>query len=161
AWEAREDVPRALDADFLAPPHQLNVLKAGHALVHQLQHVVAEALDARLNLPHAATVHLHQLLVPQIRFHLVEQLQPQTAGREPGKQGVDVAHVEDVVDASNPGHAVLPAERRDFHERAIGALAAERHRLAVETAERAVVLGAPPAAARGFDDDVIGRAASD
>ena len=64
-----------VDVELRAPAQQLDVLQAGHALVHQLQHLVAEALDARLDVLDPGAAQLAQLLVAQVRLDLVEELQ--------------------------------------------------------------------------------------
>ena len=106
-------------------------------------------------------MHAHELVVAQVGLHFVEELQLQSALGQARKQRVDVAHVEDVVDAADAAGAVGPAQPRDLLERPLRRLRAERHRLAVQSAEGAVVLRAPPAAARRFDDHVVGAVASD
>ena len=64
-----------LDVEFLAPAQQLDVLKAGAALVHELEHLIAEALDAWLDLADAGIAHLLQLRVAQVGLDLVEDLE--------------------------------------------------------------------------------------
>src|SRR5205814_3918991 len=92
------------------------------------------------------------LFLLQVRLRLVEQLDLETARREGGQEVVEVAHVEDVVDNLDLAARMLRHDRRQFLERALARLAPVRHRLTVEAAERAVLLLAPPAAARRFEE---------
>ena len=64
-----------LDVEFLAPAQQLDVLEAGAPLVHQPEHLVAEALDAWLDLADRRPAHLLQLRMAQVGLHLVEHVE--------------------------------------------------------------------------------------
>src|SRR4029077_17594782 len=66
---------------------------------------------------------------------------------------LEVLEVEDIVDHLNVGAGIRRGEMRQLGERSRRRLAAIGHRRAVEAAERAVHPFAPPAAARGFDED--------
>src|SRR5205814_7601260 len=82
-----------------------------------------------------------------------EQLDVQAARRERRQEVVEVTHVEDVVHDLNLAARMTLDDERQLLERARPALAAELHRLAIEPAEGAVLLLAPPAAARGLEEE--------
>src|SRR6266404_1170968 len=49
SWETVEQIPVRHNVIFLAPLQQLDVLQRGGSLTHQLQHMIAHALDAGLD----------------------------------------------------------------------------------------------------------------
>jgi hypothetical protein len=141
-----------MDADLLAPFQQLDVLQSADALLHLLQHLRAEALDARLNGQHAGVAQQPHLFLLQVRLRLVEQRDVQLCLRQFRQQRLEVLQVEDVVDDLDVAARIRRRQVFQLGERARRRLAAERHRRAVEAAEGAVHPLAPPAAAGGFDE---------
>ena len=151
ARESEEHVPQRLDAEFLAPLQQLNVLQARDAFLHLLQHVVAEALDAGLDDRDAGVAQQPDLIFLEVRFRLVEQRDLQLPLGQHRQQRSEVLEIENVVDDLDVAAGVSGRQVRQLVECPRGRFAAIRHRLAVEAAERAVHPLAPPAAARRFD----------
>ena len=146
AREAVEEVPERLHAVLLAPLQQLDVRERRRTLAHQVEHVVVEALDPRLDPDHAGVAQVADVLRREVRLDLPEELEPEIGLGEHREHRLEVAHVEDVVDDAERTDAVAVAEVRELVDDTLGALAAKRHRRAVQPAERAVRPLAPPAA---------------
>src|SRR6185437_11068944 len=130
---------------------ELNVLQPGDALSHQLQHRVAEALDAGLNLADARRAKQPYLFLLQIRLRFVEQADAQATRRKLREKVLEVPHVQDVVDDPDVTARILRDEQGQFVQRATRRLAAKGHGRAVQAAKRTVHTLAPPAAARCFE----------
>src|SRR5207249_11627881 len=64
--KAPEHVPTRLEAEFLAPLQQLDVLQRTDSLAHQLEDRIAEALDAGLDAPDAGVAKAPQLTLPEV-----------------------------------------------------------------------------------------------
>ncbi len=146
-----EHVPFRGHAVLLTPFQQLNVAQGRRAFLHQLQDVVVQALNARLDPPDAGVAEQVDLLPAEVGFYLVEKLQgPLPLGQ--GRQHIaKVFHVEDIVDRFDILDPPALDQILQLLQGTPRALAAERHGAAVQTAKRAVRLGAPPAAARRFE----------
>src|SRR5215471_1840516 len=93
-WEARQNVPVHLDSQLLGPPHALDILHAGAAFAHDLQHLRAEILDTRLNGTHAAGPQGGKLMSLEVRLDLEEQLQSQATLLEPREQRPDEPNIQ-------------------------------------------------------------------
>src|SRR5439155_17982172 len=85
--------------------------------------------------------------------HLVEEAGTLGPGGERGQKVLEVSDVQDVVGQLDPAAGMTLAEAGELLHRAPAGLAAERHRLTVEPAERAVHLLAPPAPSRRLEED--------
>lgn len=161
AREPVQVVPRAGERPVGAFPERADVAGAGDALVHEAEDAVVETLDPRLDVHRSRAGQERQLVRVEVGLDLVvHQEVPAAVGGE--RQEVrEVRHVDDVVDRDDVEDPVPPDEPVDFGPQLLTGLGAERHRRAVETAERAVVLLAPPAAACAFHDqfrtDVLGH----
>ncbi len=131
-----------------------DVLTAAHALVHQVEDAAVEALDARLNVDHSGFGQGAQLGTAHVRLDLDVHPQVVAAVDDAGQDGVEVAHVQDVVDDVHVQHTVTACQVHDLFVEDLRALAAELHEGAVESAESAVVLLPPPAAAGPLDDEL-------
>ena len=152
ARKANQEIPQRRDADLLAPLEELDVLQSGHALLHQLQDRVAEALDAGLDRRHARLAQQADLILLQVRLGLVEERHVEAAPGELRQQRFEVFEIEDVVDDLDVATRMRLREVGQLVECPRRRLAPVRHRRAVETAEGAVHPLAPPAAARRFDE---------
>src|SRR4029078_10769895 len=153
AGDAAEDVPRPFQAGFLAPLQQLDVLQGAHALAHASQNVVAEALDPRLDPGDAGGAEEADLFFLEVRLRFVEEPDLHVSARQLGEDALEVAGGEDVVARVDVMAGIARHHRFQLTENAGGRLAAELHRRAVETAERAVRAFAPPASARSLEDE--------
>ena len=136
--EAVEEVPIRLPAVLTAPLHQLDVVESGRPFAHQLQDVVAQALDPWLDKANAGVAKLAHLAAGEVRLALPEKLDIQTSLSKHGKHRVEIAHVKDVVHNAKCRNAIALAQESHLRKRTLGRLAAERHRGAVESTERAV-----------------------
>src|SRR5262245_43033557 len=92
-----------------------------------------------------------QLVLSEIGLGLVEEAEIVTPVAQGRQDVAEISHVDDVVDGLEVEPAVALHESLDFLEDARRTLAAKGHARTVEPAERAVRLGAPPAAARGLE----------
>ena len=145
--KAPENIPDRLDPDLPAPFQQLDVLNAGYALLHQCQNLRAEALHPRLNTANVRFLELPDMGFLQIRLHLPEQVGIERGLLQRRDEGLEVGHVQDVIDHADGAAGVSGGQAGKFTERACRRLAPVLHGLAVQPAERAVRLFAPPAAA--------------
>ena len=120
-------------------------------LAHETQYVGAQGLDAGLDMSNAGLGHEPQLFPAQVRLHFVEDFiagltaQParETVSRSTPCRGCCRPPQNGSCDISSPARQVRLGRVRATW---IGT-----HRCPVESAERAVMLGAPPAPAAGLD----------
>src|SRR4029453_18392110 len=96
-WKPPNQVPQRRYPELLAPFQHLNVVQCGDALAHQLQDVVAEALDAWLDPPDAGGPQQLDLVAFEIALRLVEQAEIDLSRGELRQQRLEVLEVEDVV----------------------------------------------------------------
>src|SRR5262249_4055523 len=133
------------------PLEARDVLKGRHPLSHEGENRRAEALDPRLDVVDARLAEQLHLVLPEVRLGLVEEPEIVASVTKDRKDVAEIPEVDDVVDGLEVEPSVALHEGLHLLEDARGALAAERHTRAVEPAERAVRLGAPPAAARRLE----------
>ena len=133
-------------------------MQRAHALAHQLQHVVDEALDPGLQLGDPRPLEQPDLVLPQIGLRLVEEVHAQLPLGQQGHEVLEVGEVQDVVRDLDVAARMALHELRQLLDGPRRRLAAVGHGAAVEPAERAVHPLAPPAAARALEEQA--RAAS-
>src|SRR4030095_3234788 len=119
----------------------------------------AERLDPGLDAPDASVAEKFDLLPCEVRLHLVEQLIVDRRVRHAGEQRLEVPMVEDVVDGEEAEVTITPRQFGQLGTHPPGRLGPERHGSAVQAAERAVMLRAPPAPARALEGN-LDRAAA-
>src|SRR4051812_34448824 len=99
---------------------------------------------------HAGESELSQVFFLEVHLHFEVKVVARVALNQLGNDGVEVFHVHDVV-SDMEDLAVLAGELFDLIERSLRRLAAIAHGGTIEPAEGAMLLGAPPASARGFE----------
>src|SRR5262247_1953143 len=82
AGEPVDEIPVALDAEFLAPFESLHVHQGGTAFAHELEGMRAQALDARLDQVHARLAEHPDLVLAQISLDLEKYRHPQLLAGE-------------------------------------------------------------------------------
>src|ERR1019366_8053830 len=88
-----------------------------------------------------------------VRLGFVKKLDGELARRQLRQQRLEVLEVEDVIDYLDVAAGMRVRQVQQLRQRPRRRLAAIRHGRAVEAAEGAVHALAPPAAARGLDED--------
>src|SRR5262249_53108271 len=127
AGEAPKEVPLDLNAVVAAPLEQAHVLKHGAALAHQLEHVAAQTLDARLDAAHSTQVQRAELLAGQVGLHFVEQLEADLSLVEAVEKTVEILQVQDVIDGVKEADAMLACQFRELRQYALRALGTVAH----------------------------------
>ena len=148
-----EKIPVGHDFELRAPLEKADILKRRRALSHQLEHGRAETLDARLHGADSGVAHLFQLALLQIHLGFIVEVVVDVESAEPRHQLTHMLHVDDVVDHDEAELPVSFRERPHLLDDTLGALAAKSHGRTVQSTESAVMLGAPPAAARALVGD--------
>ncbi len=147
AGEAVEEVPGAGRGMVLALAQGAHVAGAGDSLVHEVEDPAARALDAGLDVDRAGLAEEPELPGGEVGLDLVVQPQVPAALGDAGQEVAEVGHVDDVVDGDHVEEAVTADQLVDLLPQPLARLGPEGHRGAVEPAQGAVVLLAPPAAA--------------
>ena len=150
--ETPDQIPARVDAQLFAPLQELDILQRSHTLAHQLEDGITEALDPGLDVTDARVPQHSQLRLLEVRLHLVKQGGAGRAASQLRHEILEVGHVQDVVGHGDVATGVTLAQASQLVERSAGGLAAKGHRLAVESAERAMHPFAPPTAPRGLEE---------
>ncbi len=153
AGEAEQQVPLQLEPGRARVAEQRQVLRAGRALGHEREQLRRQRLDPGLDLVDAGGGERHDLPQRQVRLLLVHHAHARQLRGEARHHGAKVAVGHDVV---GHGHAAGRAggeQRAELLEDARRRFLARGDPAAVEPAERAVALRAPPAAAAGLVGD--------
>ena len=143
-------IPHHPDAVVERPFEQLDIDRRRAAFLEQLEQPVVQGLDARLDPADSGARQQLDLGAGQVRLGLVEEQIVVIVGQI-GEEIAEIFEVEDVVDGHEAVEVVALAKRDDLLLRARFRFGAEGQARAVQPAKGAMVLGAPPASARGLD----------
>src|SRR5262245_33849988 len=139
-----------LDAERGAPLEQSNVLQRRRPLFNSAEGCRTQTFQAWLNLYDPSGPQLRQLRLAEVGLYLVEQSEIALRFDQPRDQRVERPTIEDVVGGVEVQALISSSQVDQLVKDPTGFEPAERHRRSVQTAKAAVVLLAPPAAARAF-----------
>lgn len=143
AGEAGQDRVQGLDSKLGRVLEEGDVLDAPDPLLHEREDLGAEVLDAGLHHPHAGLRELLDTGPSHVGFDLVEQVQVEATLLRPGQECLVIVGSEDVVGHEEVARTVPLGQGLDLLLEALGVLLPVAHAVGVQSAERAVVLGAP------------------
>ena len=149
--ESHQDVVHATDVVICAPFDQLNIAHSGGELPHALENVGGKAFHAGQHGMQSAASHARQLRAREVRADLVVYADIGVGCGQPAKQLFGVFRRHDVINGKEVVPGMFPRESVQLVNHIVNTLGAELHAGTVQTAEGAVVLFSPPAAAGGLN----------
>ena len=150
AGKSQENVPGHRDPVIETPFEAHDVLDRSDALVHRPKLVLAQTFQPRLHALHPADRKRADLMPVEIALCFDEDIEIATVRRKFAEEVLDVFHVDDVVDQSKSRRVVAAGEVCHFPGDLFRRFGPKLHALRIQTAERAMMLLAPPTSARSF-----------
>jgi hypothetical protein len=143
-----EYVPLRANPEDAEPPQGVDVLERGDPLLHETKSSRVETLDPGLNATNPGLREHGCVSRSYVRLDLIEQIRRGLECRQGRQKVASSVGCDDVVRRVEPVHTVCFSKHVDFFAHSPCRLGPECHSHRIETAERAVMFGAPPTSTR-------------